>query len=179
MISLQMAGLVAGTLLTAVGGGGVFRPAPVRRLLDTFPRHRPSAVVLLLVNVIWVTLMVYHAPLGRFEWVKPFLFILAPVTFFAVLYYMEELLAPRMLGGLLLLAANPALNAARWHESAWRLVLTTFVYFVIVWAMILVLSPYRFRYTVEWCYRGARRVVAFGSLLVLGVVLLALSVAVY
>ncbi len=179
MYSLTFIALLVGFTALILGGAGVFRPASLRRVLDAFPRNRAAAVAFTLINVLWVAIMVYHAPLGRFEWIKPLLYILAPATFFAVLVFMDELLAPRMLGGFLLLIANPALNAARWHESDWRLVLTVFVYVWIVWAMILVLSPYRFRHTVAWVFAGNRRSPVFGALLSFGALLIALAVTVY
>ena len=179
MFSLTIIALLVGFALLILGGAGVFGPDTLRRALTAFPRNRAAAVAFTLINVLWVAIMVYHAPLGRFEWIKPLLYILAPSTFFAVLVFMDELLAPRMLGGFLLLIANPALNAARWHESDWRLVLTLFVYVWIVWAMILVLSPYRFRHTAAWVFAGNRRLPVFGGFLALGALLIALASAVY
>lgn len=148
-------------------------------MLDAFPRNRAAALALTLINVLWVAIMVYHAPLGRFEWIRPFLYVLAPATFVAVIVFMDELLAPRMLGGFLLLIANPVLNAARWHESSWRLVVTVLVYAWIVWGIILVLSPYRFRHSAEWTLAANRRAPVFGALFGIGVVLIALAATVY
>ncbi len=179
MFTLQTAGLVAGLVLLLLGGAGVFRPEFARRALGAFPRNRRAALLLTLINVIWVAIMIYHAPLGRFEWVKPLLYVLAPATFLVVIVFMDELLAPRMLGGLLLLLASPVLDVARWHESDWRLVLTVLVYGWIVWAIIIVLSPYRFRHIVSWAMGGVRRLPIFGALLALGALLIVLAVTVY
>lgn len=179
MYSLTSIALWTGVALVVLGVLGVFRTPTMQRLCEAFPRNRTAALLFTLVNVIWVAVMVYHAPLGRFEWVKPYMYILAPATFFAVIFFMDELLAPRMLGGFLLLAANPALNAARWHDSAWRYVLTVLVYFWIVWAMIIMLSPYRFRHTLNGIFCHGRAKPVFGVLLALGVLLAVLAVTVY
>lgn len=179
MYSLTTIASWTGVALILLGGMGVFRTRTMQRLCDAFPRHRSAALVFTLINVIWVAMLVCHAPLGRFEWVKPYMYILAPTTFFAVLFFMDELLAPRMLGGFLLLVANPALNAARWHDSAWRYALTVLVYFWIVWAMIIVLSPYRFRHTLNGIFQHGRAKPVFGVLLALGLLLVVLAITVY
>ncbi len=179
MYSLTTIALWVGAALIILGGMGVFRTQAMQLLCEAFPRHRTAALVFTLINVVWVAIMVYHAPLGRFEWIKPYLYILAPATYFAVIFFMDELMAPRMLGGFLLLIANPALNAARWHESSWRYVLTLLVYCWIVWAMIMVLSPYRFRHTMSWVFNKGRGKPVFGALLALGVLLVVLAATVY
>lgn len=156
----------------------MFVPDRLHAVLRVFPRHRGAAVVLTLFNTVWVAIMVYHTSLGRFEPLKPLIVVLAPATFVATINYMEELLAPRMLGGTLLLLAAPGLHLIRWHDSPWRLVVTVTMYVLIIWSMILMLSPYRFRHTVEWIYRVAR-VPVFGLLFALGVAIGVLTVMVY
>lgn len=179
MNELTYIGLFVGAVLIVLGGAGVFKWNQLSTALYAFPRHRASAILLTLVNVVWVAVLLYHTPLGRFEVLKPLLFVLAPVTFWAVTKYMDELLAPRMLGGLLLLAAVPVLDAARWHESGWRLVLTVLAYLWIVWSIFLVLSPYRFRHTVERVGRDPYRKPVFTVLLGTGLLLLFLSATAY
>lgn len=161
-------------------GTGVFRPAVLRQGLIAFPRHRLAGQLLTLFNVVWVAVMVYHAPLGRFDAYKPGLFLLAPVAYFAVTRYLFELLAPRMLGGVMLLLASPILHSTRWQPTEWRLVMTVCVYIFIVWGMVLVLTPYRFRHGAEWTFANARRAkLIHGAGLVLGLGLLCLGLFVY
>ena len=67
----------------------------------------------------------------------------------AIIFLMDELLAARAFGGLLLLAGNPVLLAARWAPTPWRLVMPTLVYIWVLAGMILVLSPWRLRKALE------------------------------
>lgn len=179
MWTLSTIAILTGGLCVAIGGAGVFASDRAQSAFLAFPRNRQAAALLTLINVLWVTWLLHITPLGRFEGLKNLLFVLSPLTLFAVIRYLDELLAPRMLGGLLLLAAVPVLDIARWHDSGLRLVLTTFTYIWIVWAMVLMLSPYRFRHTVQWSFRGSVRVPFYGALLGLGLLLLALAVTVY
>ena len=168
MYSLRLTGWLVGAVLVLLGAAGLCMGTSTRRALERFPRSRPAAILLTLVNVVWVALFLYHTPLGRFAWVQPWIPVLAPLALVLVVVFMDELLAPRMLGGLLLLAAHPVLEAARWHDSPWRLVLTGLAYVWIVWAMVVMLSPYRFRHTVEWVYTGRRTGAVYGLWLALG-----------
>ena len=137
-------------LVTAVGGLGLAAfPDTARRLARRFPRSRSAAVVLTALDLLWVTGIIRSASLGRFEYLKTYLVPAAVISFLAIVLLMDELLAPRALGGLLLLCGNPVLKAARWHASPWRLVVVGLVYLWVVAGMWLVLSPWRFRLTVE------------------------------
>ena len=94
---------------------------PAGAIPDTgFSRNIPAAWILTALDVAWVAWIVFHASLGWFDPLKPALYILAPMSFLAMVFFMDELLAPRALGGLLLLLANPVLNSARWLETEWR-----------------------------------------------------------
>jgi hypothetical protein len=134
--------------------GGVFAvlalpllaaPEPCRRGLPSFSRSVKAAWLLTGIDLVWVAWIVLNATFGKYEYLKPAVYVAAPVCFYVLVVYLDELLAPRSLGGLLLLAANPILYSERWHESPWRLVMPVIAYALVVAGMILVLSPYRFR----------------------------------
>lgn len=122
-----------------------------------FPRRRFEAIALTAVDLAWVAWIVGRAPLGRFEWTKPYLLGAAPLAWVLIVVFMDELLAPRALGGLLLLLANPVLKAARWHPSPWRLIMVAIAYAWATVGMILVLSPWHLRRMVEFATRTPLR----------------------
>jgi hypothetical protein len=159
----------------------VLAPGPLRRLLLAFPRSRWPAWLLTAVDLGWAGWVVYHASLGGWiEGLKPSLFLLTPLAFILIVLYMDELLAPRALGGLLLLLANPILNAARWHLSPWHFVMTVLAYVWVVMGIVLVLSPFRFRQIVEFATRTDARCRVGGLLRsAFGLLLLALGMTVF
>lgn len=178
-VSLAQAGAVAGVLFLVVGLAGLFRPQSTQQVLLVFPRHRVSGILLALINVIWVTWLLHVTPLGMFDAWKRALVVLSPLTLWLVIRYMDELLAPRMLGGFLLLLAVPLLDLIRWHDSDWRLVLTAAVYVFIVLAMVWMLSPYRFRHLIQWIFGRTVRLPFFAGVAGLGAWLVFLSAKVY
>ena len=138
LILLGALGLVAGLAVLRF-------PAALRAGLAAFPRSKWPGWMLTAVCVFWVAWVIRHAALGRFEVVKPLIPVLAVVGFGAIVWFLDELLAPRALGGLLLLLANPMLNGVRWSESAWRFAVVFIAYAWVVAGCILMLHPWGFR----------------------------------
>lgn len=136
-----------GGILLLLGLPFVLAPAGARFVALAFPRSRPAAYGLTGLALGWSAWIVLQAPLGRFDAWKPGLYVLTPVLFYMLVAYLDELLAARALGGVLLLAANPAFYAARlWEgESALRYVIPVMAYVVVIAGTILVMSPYLLR----------------------------------
>ena len=131
-------------------------------------------------DLVWSAWLVMHMPLGPFDRYKPFLYVVAPVLFFLIVHFMDELLAARALGGLLLLVASPLLDAARPHESEFRLVVAALAYILAIKGMALVLCPYLFRKATSWWARNDAWCRAGGLVgLALAAFLIVLAVTVY
>ena len=168
--------VLMGGILAVAGAALLVAPGALRRGLAALPRSAAVGRILAAVDLAWAAWLLFHTPLGRFEHLKPLIYILTPVSYLAVIGYMEDLLAARALGGFLLLAPAPVLAVARWHPSGWRLVVVVLCYAMAVAGIALVLSPYLLR---KWLSRlvrdeGACRVCGFvvvlmgGCLLFLG-----------
>lgn len=143
--------LLGGILLAlaawALVAGGVLLvfPARVRAGLQAFPRSKWPGWALTAAGLFWVAWVVQHAALGRFESLKPLVPFAGVLVFGAMVWLMDELLAPRALGGLLLLLANPVLNAVRWADSAWRFVPAVIAYAWVIAGCAFMLYPWLFR----------------------------------
>ena len=179
-MTLAQASYLIGGVLIAVNAPALMVPATFRKGIEAFPRNSWMGWGLTAVALTWVAWVILHAPLGRFEPLKPYVYLAAPISFILIVLFLDELLAPRALGGLLLLLGNPVLNVARWHESGLRLVVTTLVYVWVVGGMILVLSPYRFRQAGSFCCKTNERCRVIGTVgLLVGATLVFLSLKVY
>jgi len=146
---LARLGLLLGGLFILGYGSALASPAAARKWLQSFPRSRKTAWMLTAIDLVWAGRLLYEAPLGRFDVVKPFIFVLTPIAVVLVSVFVDELLAPRALGGLFLLLAAPMLDVARWHVSPLRLVVTVLAYGMVVKGMVLIVCPYQFRKWVE------------------------------
>jgi len=180
MGDLSKVTLVFGALVLAVNGLALGAPGVLRRWISAFPRSRLPAWVLTAICLLWAGRLLYDAPLGRFDSLKPLLYVLTPLSIALVGLFVDDLLAPRALGGVLVLVAAPLLDAARWHGSALRLVVVLLAYALVVEGVVLVVCPYRFRKEAERFLpddRACRRWGGAGC--VLGAVLVALALLVY
>ncbi len=136
-------------VLLPLHGGLLLKPGLLREGLGRFPRARWNGRILAALAVAWAAWLLRDMPMGRFDGLKAGLLPAALVLIGLVWHYMDELLAPRALGALLLLYPAPLLEAARLHDSRWSAVMSAVAYVMIVKGILLLLSPYLFRKAIE------------------------------
>ncbi len=159
----------------------VVAPQLVRKLFKAFPRNFWIGAVLTAGALAWAAIEVNEMPLGNFiggyKWV---LWILTPVAFGLILFFMNELLAPRALGGLLLLVAGPVLSIQCLSPLRATWLIAGLAYLWVVVGGLLVLAPYRFRLAVEkGCGTDGTCRLAGGAGVVLGCILIVLGFTVF
>jgi len=155
-------------------------PEAARRALAAFPRHLLAGRVFSTLALVWAAWMLHVMPMGMLDTYKPALLVLTPVLIGLTWYYLDELLAPRALGGLLLLVPAAWLAAARLHPSAWSAVASVAAYVMVVKGILLVVSPYQFRRQTERWLGSTTRARAVGVAgVVMHSVLVVLALSVY
>jgi hypothetical protein len=178
----ELAAWTAGIGAIKLAGGlcAVWRPDLFIRGVRAFPRSLWPGRVLAAAALVWAAVMLNAMPMGSLEPYKKLLWILCPVTIGLVWVYMDELLAPRALAGLLMLVAAPLLDAARWHPSPWRLIMTVIAYLSAIEGAAIMLSPWLFRRISEPACRTPGRARAAGvAACAVGVAFLFLAWLVY
>ena len=173
-ISMLLGMVLAGTSLFFLSV-----PAIARRTMTAFPRNRIAGYILTAIGLVWAARLLFDMPMGRFDQYKPLLYVITPVFFFMIVRFMDELLAARALGGLMLLVPAPVMRAARWHESDFRLVIIVIAYIMAIKGIMLVLSPYLFRKWSECFVRSetaCRIIGTVGTVLGVGVMWLSFTV---
>lgn len=151
MSGIAFTAWILGTLAVCGGFLAVGAPETVRRGLERYPRSVWPGRILAAVDLVWAAHAISLMHLGGFDAIKVHLYWLAPVGIVLAVLYLDELLSVRALGGLLLLAAGPMLNAARWHPSAWRLVISVLAYIWIGIGLLWLLEPWWFRRMARRC----------------------------
>jgi len=145
MTVLAKTAILLGVAIILLNAPCILSPKTIRECIKRFPRSKSAGWFLTAVDLVWSVWLLHNIDFGRFEQFKPLLYWLTPVVFFLIIFLMDELLAPRALGGLFLLVPAPLLTVARWHRSEMRLVIVVLAYALVIAGMILVLSPYQFR----------------------------------
>jgi hypothetical protein len=137
----------------AVGGcnivgslAGLYAPDRARRTLGGFARHDLWGWALTAADLAWAGWLILHTPpFSAMQNIQPMVYLGAPLAFFLVVVFLDEMLAARALGGLLLLLGSPIMMAARANESSLAFIMTLLAYAWVVAGMILVVSPFRLR----------------------------------
>ena len=172
-ISLKTVGLLVGLLVLASHVYAMVRPAEVQRFLTGLPRSQRIGEVLLLIDLIWAFGLAWKMDWGEFYYMQNYILILLPVFAYLTWQFVDEFLAVRALGILLLLAAAPLLDAAFLQPPMSRLLVVVLAYAWVVFGMLWVGQPHLLRDQIGWVNRSASRwKLAVGSGLVYGALLL-------
>ena len=176
MSEAGMISLGLGVLMLVCGVPPAVAPSASLRWLQRFPRDRVMAWILTALALGWSGYLLYRMDMGRFNGIKPHLLYLIPAVIVAMAYYMDELLAPRALGALFLLLPAPLLAGMRWHPSPFRYIVIVTAYGMAMDGIVLVLSPWLFRWVIEQGTIAPRAFRAVGLLAsVLGMLLAVLA----
>ena len=162
---LYTMGLLVGALLVALHGVALVQARGIQQFLRQLPRSREMGGVLLAVDAVWAFALVARIDLGEFSIYRPIFLAVIAVGFFLTLIFVGEFLAVRALGMLLLLAAEPLLEAAFLRPETSRLLLSVLAY---VWATLGIFwvgKPYLLRDQIAWVTQTDLRwrVAAFGG----------------
>jgi hypothetical protein len=179
-MSLQWIALILGVLATAGGLVGLLRPDLVKRFAELFPRSVVPAWVFTILCCWLGAKEALGMNMGVVDAIKPYIPFIAIGVFAASVTYMKELLAPRALGGFLLLIAVPIVRTAAISGKPLFQILVAVVYLWIILGIILLMSPWYFRkiYT-PFMENGTLLKVAAFSKTAIGVVLILLGIFVY
>ena len=148
-LSLQTAGIIAGTVLILIGLIGLFKPG-FASLAQRFPRSHVMGVLLLTIALVWTFWLLFTIQMGEFSAFRRPLLIALPIGYGLTLRFVGEFLAVRALGILCLLAAEPLLDAAFLRYEPSRLLVTVFAYLLIIAGLFWVAVPYVLRDQINW-----------------------------
>ena len=129
----------------------VLCPRGMAVIVGAFPRNIWAGRILAAVDIIWSAWLLMQM---QFAWVDAhhiLVYAAVPVAYVLVIVFVDDLLAARALGGLLLLAPLPIIESAFVHPGTSRLIMTSFAYLLVIFGIVLVWSPFKFRqWTERW-----------------------------
>jgi hypothetical protein len=155
--SLESALFAVGLLLLVGHLVALFFEGPVRRNLQAFPRSAVAGNLLFSVAAVYFGCLVAWTDLGEFTSMRPKFLIATVVAGVLTLRFVQEFLSVRAFGMLLLLVAEPLLEAAWMRPEGGRLFLVALVYLWIVAGLFCIGMPYLLRDAIEWVTRARWR----------------------
>jgi hypothetical protein len=156
-LTLETALLVVGSLLLISHLVAFLRPESIQQRLKAFPRSAPAGVALLTVSAAWFAGLVAFTDLGDFTSMRNTFLVLTAAAYVLTLIFVGEFLAVRSLGMILLLVAEPLLEAAWLRPEAGKLWLVSLVYVWIVCGLFFIGTPYVLRDAIAWVQQNNGR----------------------
>jgi hypothetical protein len=136
--------------------------------------------VLMLLSTAWFVANVSHEAIADFANFKPALFALFIAVGLGACFFVRDFLPVRGLAVFILLLAQLMVESARWAETAWRLVITTWAYGMVVAGMWFTISPWRLRDLINWATANDQRTRLLSGLrLAFGLFVLCLGLTVF
>ncbi|MBI2438556.1 MAG: hypothetical protein HYV36_07080 [Lentisphaerae bacterium] len=180
MSDLAIVSLTCGALLLVGGGGLALWPRAAAALVKAFPRHVWAGRILTAADLIWAAWLVLQMGSVWVDTHRVLVYAAVPVFYFLIIILMDDLLAARALGGLLLLVPLPILESAFVHPAASRLLMTSFAYLLVILGLVLVWSPFKLRqWTERWINQKPLAGAVGCSVALLGALMLFLAWRIY
>lgn len=149
-LKLETALIITGLWLIIIHALALVNRKSVQEWLRALPRSKALGTVLLVAATAWSWWLISTIDLGEFSNWRDRLKIIIPVAAVLTYLYADEFLAARSLGMLVLLAAEPLLEAAFLRPEVTRLFLVTLVYVWIGFALFWIGMPYTLRDQINW-----------------------------
>lgn len=148
-LSLQTTGLAVGLLLVFSHALGLIKPSASMHFARAFPRSRIAGTVLMLLAAVWSFFLVTDIDLGEFSRLRNLMLLGIVLGAVASWLFVEEFLAVRALGMLLLLASEPLLESCALRTDQSRLLLVSLAYAWVIAGLFFVGMPYLLRDAVK------------------------------
>jgi hypothetical protein len=179
-IKLSTLAVILGLLIVALNLYGVMKPAAFGAAARKFPRNTAAGYPLMLLATGWFIWYVYQEPIADFAAMKPYLCAFFAAVGVGACIFVQDYLPVRGLAVLLLVAAKCLVDAARWVDTEWRLVITTLAYVWVLAGMWFTVSPWRLRDLIHWATANDQRTRLLSAVrLAFGLVLIGLGLTVY
>ncbi len=159
---------------------GLVKPAAFGAAVRTFSRSVRWGYLLMLVGTGWFLWNLSQESIADFASYKNFLFAGFAAVGIGTCFFVQDFLAVRGLGVVLLLLAKLMVDTGRpaLGETAWALVIQVLAYVFVAWGIWFTVSPWRLRDLLEWATANEKRVkVGCGLRLAFGLFVAALGIA--
>jgi hypothetical protein len=179
-LKLSTLAVLLGLAATALNACGLLKPAAFAAAARRFPRYTPVGYLLMSVSTLWFVANVSRESVSDFASFKEALYALFVAVGLGACVFVQDFLAVRGLAVFLLLLAQLMVDTARWVETPWRLVITTWAYVWVLAGIWFTVSPWRLRDLIDWATANENRIRTLsGVRVVFGLFVLCLGLTVF
>lgn len=157
-MELASIALILGAVSVGVGVVGVLRTERLGQFARSFARSLKVGYVLMGVSTLWFVYNLSQENIADFAAYKDYLLMGFAALGLMTCLYVKDYLGARGLAVFLLLVANEMVNAARWEDTPWRVIITTWAYILAIAGMWFTIAPWRVRDLLDWSTRSPGRI---------------------
>lgn len=158
----------------------LLRPSAFAAAVRKFPRSQSWGFALMGLGTAWFLWNLDHESISDFAAYKNLMLLGFGAVGVLTCIFVQDFLAVRGLSVVLLLLAKLMLDTARWHDSQWRLVISTLAYVWILAGMWFTVSPWRLRDLIQWATANEQRLRMLSAFrLAVGILLVILGLTVF
>lgn len=157
-MKLSTLAVILGLIVAVPQIYGLLKPSAFAATLRKFPRSELWGFILMGLGTAWFLWNLNNESISDFAAYKtPMLLGFGAIGVLTCIF-VRDFLAVRGLAVVLLLVGKLMLDTARWHDSEWRLVISTWAYIWIIAGMWFTISPWRLRDLIQWSTASEQRV---------------------
>lgn len=149
-LKLSTLSVILGSIVALPSLVGLFQPKAFAAAVRRFPRQTTVGYVLMLLATAWFLYYVSQETVSDFANLKKIFFLVFGGVGLGACFFVRDFLPVRGLAVLYLLAAKLMVDAARWAETDWRLVIATWAYLLVLAGMWFTVAPWRLRDILNW-----------------------------
>lgn len=180
MNPLQLTALGVGAIGALTALWGLKSPESAKRFFRELPRNESIGRILILIDTIWSLYLLGKLNLGDWNWIKSVVYLLSPVIYFYIIFYVNHYLGARSFALLLILAAKPVLWLCFLRDDPARLVMVSIAYLWIIFGICIFSAPHWLRDIIAYFESNSQRWDwSCRAKFVFGLALVALGIFVY
>ena len=149
-LKLSTLSIILGLIVVLLNVFGLVKPKAFAEAARKFSRSTPVGYVLTLLGTAWFLYYVNQESVSDFAAMKKFFYLLFGGVGLGACFFVKDFLPVRGLAVVLLLLAKLMADTARWEDTEWRLVISTWAYAMAVAGMWFTISPWRLRDILNW-----------------------------
>ncbi len=179
-LKLSTLAIILGLIVALPGIYGLLQPQAFAAAARRFPRFTPVGYVLTLLGTAWFLYYVQQESVSDFASMKKIFYLLFTAVGLGTCYFIRDFLPVRGLAVVMMLVAKMMVDAARWEDTGWRLVISYWAYALVILGMWFTISPWRLRDLLNWSVATESRTRTLSGLrLAFGVFVIALGLTVF
>ena len=149
-LKLSTLSVLLGLLVGLPSVFGLLKPKSFAEAARKFPRNTPAGYVLIILGTLWFLYYLRLESVSDFANLKKYFYYLFSAVGLGTCLFVRDFLPVRGLAVVMMLLAKLMVDTARWEDTGWRLVISTWAYALILAGMWFTVSPWRLRDILNW-----------------------------